>query len=104
MEEDDQASAASGEGDDEEPTSAQRPPQEFSLQLIYHVPVKGKRGPKGAKKEIRGKDLHFRCTPTNYIDFLNALVKRYGESKYKVNASQRFPYKFYYPGRAYVFS
>lgn len=93
--------STSGE-DDDAATPAQPSPQEFCLQLIYHIPTKGKRGPKGAKKEARGKDLHFSCTPTNYLGFLNALLKRYGESKYKISATQRFPFKFHYPGRAYV--
>lgn len=101
MEEEDAASNATSEADENPP--AQRPPQEFSLQLVYYIPTKGKRGNKGAKKEIRGKDLHFACTGMNYLDFLKALLKRYGESKYKITTTQRFAFKLYHPGRSCVF-
>jgi hypothetical protein len=81
------------------PSPEEQPQQEFSLQLTYYLPTKGKRGgPKAPKKEARGKDLLFFCKKSNYLEFLKALLSRYGESKYKVTATQRFPFKYYYPG------
>jgi hypothetical protein len=87
------------------PPLAQRPvrEQEFSLQLIYTASKKKKgQGKGGGKKEIRGKDLFFTCTQSNYLDFLKALLDRYGENKYTVTKKQHFPFKYHYPGRTYV--
>jgi hypothetical protein len=82
------------------PSPEEHPQQEFSLQLMYYLPAKGKRGnPKAPKKEACGKDLLFLCKKSNHLEFLKALLSQYNENKYKVTVTQHFPFKYYYPGR-----
>src|SRR5882762_11619259 len=78
----------------------------FSIQVTYHVPVlksssgassKGRgKGQLKTKKETKSKELSFSVNESNFVVFLEALLKIHNEKKYCVTAQKPFSFKYYY--------
>ena len=82
----------------------------FSIQVTYHVPVlksssgassKGRgKGQSKTKKETKSKELSFSVNESNFVAFLEALLKIHNEKKYRVMAQKPFSFKYYYHSRS----
>jgi hypothetical protein len=79
----------------------------FSIQLIRHtlaIPKIGKQPAIKSKRDVLSKELVFACLPDNYVHCMRAMLKPFGETKWKVSDQQRYKFKYYHPGRSYVLS
>src|SRR5271170_885857 len=78
----------------------------LSIQLVRHTPAIPKIGKQPAiksKRDVLSKELIFACLPDNYLHCMRAMLKRFGETKWKISDQQRYKFKYYHPGRPYVF-
>jgi len=83
-------------------------PVDFETRIIaqftFYITEKDKKGKIKEKKIAKVKELDFTLTSDNYVDFLETLLAKHSQDKYKV--TERHPYSFKYlypPSKAYVF-
>ena len=65
----------------------------FIIHLTYHVPRNNRNGHGRAKttvKDEKKKETTFNMQMDNYVEFLRALLKLFGEEKYEVSASSAY--------------
>ncbi|KIK73909.1 hypothetical protein PAXRUDRAFT_150104 [Paxillus rubicundulus Ve08.2h10] len=52
---------------------------------------------KQQEKSLKTKELLFPLNKDNYIEFLENILKKHGQTQYKVSSKQQFSFKFTLP-------
>ncbi|KAH9916502.1 hypothetical protein B0H21DRAFT_703012 [Amylocystis lapponica] len=74
----------------------------FAVSMTYYLAVDKPKtrghAPKPAK-DIKTKEITFAPSEGNYLEFLRAILKKHGETKYTVTKKQKFSFKYNHKGR-----
>ena len=82
-------------------------PETVETRVIAQIAVySASKGTKGKVKESKAqktKELVFVFSPNNYVEFLQAVLAKHAQEKYKVTERRPYPFKYLHPpSKAYV--
>jgi len=76
-------------------------PVDFETRIIaqftFYITEKDKKGKIKEKKIAKVKELDFTLTSDNYVDFLETLLAKHSQDKYKVTERCPYSFKYLYP-------
>ncbi|KAF8545605.1 hypothetical protein OG21DRAFT_1492165 [Imleria badia] len=89
----------------DQPTMSNEPRDyAFTVALTVYSALKQSSSSKGKttaakqqEKSVKTKELVFPLGEENYVDFLESILEKHGQTQYKVSHKQSFPFKFTMP-------
>ena len=65
--------------------------------FIKKKTAKGKAAAPKEEKAVKVKELQFSINNMNYLDFLQSILNKHGQDKYKLSAKMQFTFKYIPP-------